>query len=316
MDSAFPNPSVEVPPATTWSRPVPIPVPSLDLSDVPAPPARVTPPAPPAPVVTGLPVPSLDLPGPGWPIAPPTPGLAHPTRPAEPVGTPGPDPSRWRFWLEWLGVVVVALLLAFGVRTYVAQMFYIPSGSMLPTLHVGDRIVVDKLSYRLHGIRRGDVVVFRRPPLEQAAYSDLVKRVIGLPGDTVASVGGRVYIDGKPLDETWLPHAVPVTSPSPLPQPFSLNHPFTVPAGEYFVMGDNRTDSEDSRYFGPIGGDLVVGKMTFVAWPLDDSGWLMVLVAVAAVLVVTMVLVALRGRSPTGAHRPAPLRGPPVPGTP
>ena len=96
-------------------------------------------------------------------------------------------------------MVVVALVLAFGVRTYVAQMFYIPSGSMLPTLQVGDRIVVDKLSYRLHDIRRGDVVVFRRPPLEQAAYSDLVKRVIGLPGDTIASVGGRVYIDGKPL---------------------------------------------------------------------------------------------------------------------
>ena len=152
-------------------------------------------------------------------------------------------------------MVVVALLLAFGVRTYVAQMFYIPSGSMLPTLHVGDRIVVDKLSYRLHGIRRGDVVVFRRPPLEQAAYSDLVKRVIGLPGDTVASVGGRVYIDGKPLDETWLPHAGAGDLAEPLPQPFSLNHPFTVPAGEYFVMGDNRTDSEDSRYFGPIGGD-------------------------------------------------------------
>ena len=205
-------------------------------------------------------------------------------------------------------MVVVALVLAFGVRTYVAQMFYIPSGSMLPTLQVGDRIVVDKLSYHLHDIQRGDVVVFRRPPLEQADYSDLVKRVIGLPGDTIASVGGRVYIDGKPLAEPWLPRPEPMTSPSPVPQPFSLNQPFTVPAGEYFVMGDNRTNSEDSRYFGPIRADLVVGKMAFVAWPLDDSGWLVVLGVSAAVLVVALVAVALRGPAPTGRERPVGAR--------
>ena len=106
-------------------------------------------------------------------------------------------------------MVLVALVLALGVRTFVAQMFYIPSGSMLPTLQVGDRIVVDKLSYRLHGIHRGDIVVFRRPPLEHADYSDLVKRVIGLPGDTIASADGRVTIDGRPLAEPWLPQPVP-----------------------------------------------------------------------------------------------------------
>ena len=99
-------------------------------------------------------------------------------------------------------VLVVALLLAVGVRTFVAQMFFIPSGSMLPTLQVGDRIVVDKLSYHLHSVERGDIVVFHRPPLEQAAYADLVKRVIGLPGDTVASVDGRITIDGKVLVRT------------------------------------------------------------------------------------------------------------------
>ncbi len=217
-----------------------------------------------------------------------------------------------------MAVVLVALVLAFGVRTYVAQMFYIPSGSMLPTLQVGDRIVVDKLSYRLHSVHRGDIVVFRRPPLEHADYSDLVKRVIGLPGDTVSSVDGRVYIDGKPLAEPWLPTPEPVTSPSPEAQGFSLNHPYTVPAGEYFVMGDNRTNSEDSRYFGPIPADLIVGKMAFVAWPLDDSGWLVVLIAVAAVLVVAIVVVALRDRDRARRRRvvPPPLRGPPVPGSP
>ncbi len=213
-------------------------------------------------------------------------------------------------------MAVVALVLAVGVREYVAQMFYIPSGSMLPTLQVGDRIVVDKLSYHLHAVQRGDVVVFRRPPLEQADYSDLVKRVIGLPGDTIASVGGRVYIDGKPLDEPWLPQPAPPTSPSPVPQSFSLDHPYRVPPGHYFVMGDNRTNSEDSRYFGPIAANLVVGKMAFVAWPLDDSGWLVVLGTAAALLVVALVVVVLRPRAPARPRRAVPLQRPAVPGTP
>ena len=213
-------------------------------------------------------------------------------------------------------MVVVALILALGVRDFVAEMFYIPSGSMLPTLQVGDRIVVDKLSYHLHAVQRGDVVVFRRPPLEQADYSDLVKRVIGLPGDTIASIGGRVYIDGKPLAEPWLPKPEPQTTPSPVLQSFSLNHPYTVPPGHYFVMGDNRTNSEDSRYFGPIASDLVVGKMAFVAWPLDDSGWLVVLGVAAALLVVALLVVALRSPAPARPRRTAPLRGPAVPGTP
>jgi signal peptidase I len=218
--------------------------------------------------------------------------------------------SRWV--IEWVVVLTVALLLALGVRTYVAQMFYIPSGSMLPTLQIGDRIVVDKLSYRLNGVQRGDIVVFRRPPLERADYSDLVKRVIGLPGDTVSSVGGAVYIDGKPLAEPWLTTPAPVTSPSPLPDTFSLNHPFTVPAGEYYVMGDNRTDSEDSRYFGPISGSLIVGKMAFVIWPLSDLTWIVILSVVAVVVAVLLGLVlwAPRRRS----RRPAaPVRGPPGP---
>ncbi len=126
-------------------------------------------------------------------------------------------------------VLVVALVLAVGVRTYVAQMFYIPSGSMLPTLQIGDRIVVDKLSYHLHGVHRGDIVVFRRPPLEQADYSDLVKRVIGLPGDTIASVDGRVYIDGKPLAEPWLPSPAPAPRRAPCPTPSASTIPTPSP---------------------------------------------------------------------------------------
>jgi signal peptidase I len=213
--------------------------------------------------------------------------------------------------VEWVVVLVVALILAVGVRTFVAQMFYIPSGSMLPTLQIGDRIVVNKLSYDLHGVGRGDIVVFRRPPLEQVNYSDLVKRVIGLPGDTISSVGGKVYLNGQPLDEHWLPNPLPVTSPSPLPDGFSLSHPFTVPAGEYFVMGDNRTNSEDSRYFGPIPGNLIVGKMALKVWPLNNSTWLVGL-SIVAFVVLILLLLALRAAHQARPDKRTSRRGPPT----
>jgi signal peptidase I len=231
------------------------------------------------------------------------------------VGELGPASEtayRSRRWvIEWLVVLVVALVLAVGVRAYVAQMFYIPSGSMLPTLQIGDRIVVDKLSYGLHGVGRGDIVVFRRPPLERADYADLVKRVIGLPGDTISSVGGRVYIDGKPLAEPWLPQPVPATAPSPVPYGFSLARPYTVPAGQYYVMGDNRTNSEDSRYFGAISGNLIVGKMAFVVWPLSHGTWIVILSVVAVMLSVLLVLALARPRRSPHRHS-APVRGPPA----
>ena len=252
-----------------------------------------------APVPTVVP----ELPPDQWP-----PWLAGRERaPATGRGTRG----RGRWALEWLVVLVVALVLALGVRAYVAQMFFIPSGSMLPTLQIGDRIVVDKLSYRLHGVGRGDIVVFRRPPLELADYTDLVKRVIGLPGDTIASVDGRIVVDGRFLAEPWLPDPPPETLPSPLAAAFSLNHPYRVPAGEYYVMGDNRTDSEDSRYFGPIPRRLIVGKMAFKAWPLSPVTWVVAL-AVVVVGLVLMAVSLLRAPPRRGSGRPARGRGPPV----
>lgn len=179
-----------------------------------------------------------------------------------------------RFLRESIVIVIVALLLAFLARTYVAQTFFIPSASMTPTLKVGDHIVVDKLSYHLHGISTGDIVVFAKPPLENCGgppIKDLVKRVIGLPGQTISLRDGRVLINGKILPQPWLPPPVRTeTQPGPGGQPYSLARPYTVPAGEYFMMGDNRQDSCDSRYWGPVPRSLIVGKVVLIVWPLSD----------------------------------------------
>jgi len=199
--------------------------------------------------------------------------------------------------LEWSIVIIAAVLLAFGVRTYVAQMFYIPSGSMLPTLQVGDRIVVDKLAYRFGSVHRGDIVVFARPPLVDADYTDLVKRVIGLPGETIGVRNGHVTINGTVLSEPWLPQPEPLSEPSALSEGFSLTHPYTIPPDHYFVMGDNRPDSEDSRYFGPIPGSLIVGKMVLRVWPLDATVWLSALVVIAVILLVGVWTVFRRPRA-------------------
>jgi signal peptidase I len=183
-------------------------------------------------------------------------------------------PSRARRTaIEWGIIIVAVVVCTILLRTFVVQSFYIPSASMAPTLQVGDRIVVDKLSYHLHSINRGDIVVFARPPLEDQQYADLVKRVIGLPGETISSKGCTVYINGKPLSEPWLPKLASSCTrglpADPNPQ-FNLPGPVHIPAGEYYVMGDNRTDSEDSRFFGPISGSLVVGRAVAVIWPLSQ----------------------------------------------
>jgi signal peptidase I len=195
--------------------------------------------------------------------------------PAAPGGPPDrAAPQRGSHWLrELLIVVVIAVGLAVLLRTFVVQTFSIPSGSMEPTLNIGDRIVVDKLSYDLHGVGRGDIVVFTRPPAENCAgapVSDLVKRVIGLPGETISLSGnGYVLINGTRLDETWLPKSVRGTTyPGPSGTPYSLVHPYKIPANDYFMMGDNRDDSCDSRFWGPIPKSLIVGKVDLRIWPL------------------------------------------------
>ena len=136
---------------------------------------------------------------------------------------------------------------------------------MFPTLHENDRVLVNKLSYDLHDVRRGDLVVFERPPGESnTAIRDLIKRVVALPGETIAQCGDEVCVDGRPLDEPYLEEDV-VTSNLPR---------FTVPEGTVFVMGDNRADSRDSRIFGPIDEDSIVGRAFVRIWPISDFGLL------------------------------------------
>ena len=156
-------------------------------------------------------------------------------------------------------VVATSLLVSTGVRAYAAQTFYVPSGSMLPTLQIGDRLVVDKLSST---IQRGDIVVFHRAPGDSdPQYADLVKRVIGLPGETIASTGNTVLIDGRPMAQPWLPRLTGACS-----QP-AANVPITkIPDGRYFVMGDCRGDSSDSRYWGTVPSSDIIGKVTVVVW--------------------------------------------------
>ncbi|HWE66181.1 MAG TPA: signal peptidase I [Acidimicrobiales bacterium] len=186
----------------------------------------------------------------------------------------GATVSKWA--REFVVVLVVALVLAVLLRLFVVQTFFIPSGSMEPTLKIGDRILVNKLSYHLHSVHRGDIVVFKRPADENcggAPVADLVKRVIGLPGETISVTKGiqsYVVVDGKRLDESWLPSSVQGQSfPGPEGTPYSLSKPYVIPADHYFVMGDNRTQSCDSRYWGPISRSLIVGKVELRIWPIS-----------------------------------------------
>jgi len=167
--------------------------------------------------------------------------------------------------LEWGAVIVGALIAALLLKTFLFQAFFIPSASMEPTLMVGDRVLVNKVSYDFGDIQRGDVIVFARPEnAPESIYDDFIKRVVGLPGDTLQGIDGRVYVNGVELDESYLPEG---TRTDNLPQ-------IVVPPDHLFVMGDNRGNSTDSRFFGPINRDLVVGKAFLIVWPPSDAGGL------------------------------------------
>jgi signal peptidase I len=188
------------------------------------------------------------------------PGEARgPVEPVRPATAPNSS-SPVRAGLEWVVVIVGALLVALVVKTFLFQAFYIPSVSMDPTLKVGDRVLVNKLSYDFHDVRRGDIVVFKAPPGENSAtVKDLIKRVIGLPGETVESRDGHIVIDGQPLKEPYL-HGV-VTG---------AMEAKTIRPGHVWVMGDNRPNSKDSRFFGDIDEHLIVGRAFVRVWPVGS----------------------------------------------
>lgn len=177
-------------------------------------------------------------------------------------------PSRVRAILDWVLVIGIALLVAFVVRTYVLAHFVVDGVSMSTTLHDEDRVFVNKLSYRLHDPNRGDVVVLHE--FEGAdGERDLIKRVIALPGETIAVTDCQVSIDGRVLAEPYLdPEAV---------TPGSCGNdvaPLAIPDGHVFVMGDNRGYSMDSRDLGPIDEDDLVGRAFVVFWPRSSWQWL------------------------------------------
>ena len=188
---------------------------------------------------------------------------------------------------EAVVLVATAMIIAFLIKTFVAQAFFIPSGSMIPQLNVGDRVVVSKLAYRLHDPNRGDIVVFDAPNqvevkddnslpskvvkgifesigLSTPSTEEYIKRVIGLPGDKVEGRDGRVYVNDRELVEPYLPQG-----------PTTRDFPSVVLGeGELWVMGDNRENSSDSRVFGPIAEDTVVGRAFVKVWPVPDLSFL------------------------------------------
>lgn len=205
--------------------------------------------------------------------------------PAEPSGSTGKSKKQLPLWLEFPLLIGAALLIAVLIKTFLFQAFWIPSSSMENTLLIYDRVLVSKLSFEFSDISQLDVIVFDDPragfeqPEEDAIerairnlkesiglatpQSEFIKRVIGLPGDVVEGRDGSVFVNGVRLDEPYLKQPdLPI-------RPFG---PVTVPVDSLFVMGDNRRASQDSRFFGPIPVDDVVGKAFVIIWPVGRAG--------------------------------------------
>jgi len=175
---------------------------------------------------------------------------------------------------EYAESIVIAVVMALIIKAFVIQAFKIPSGSMIPTLKIGDHILVNKFIYGtklpftdriiipLKRPNRGDIIVFKFPDDEK---KDFIKRVIGLPGDIVEIKGKGVYINGSPIDDSYAVHSDPMVYPSGI-QPRDNFGPLTVPQDSYFVMGDNRDFSLDSRYWGFVKLNKIKGKAFIIYW--------------------------------------------------
>jgi len=181
---------------------------------------------------------------------------------------------------EILKTVGLSLVLAVGIRSFVAEARYIPSGSMLPTLAINDRLMIEKISYRFHPPRRGDAIVFYPPAALEAENigPTLIKRVVGLPGETVTLQEGGVYINGELLEEDYLLAGeftdldlCYVIQPEKTPY---LSQPVTIPPDSYLVLGDNRSGSYDSRCWGVVPADKILGRAAVRFWPPQRAGGL------------------------------------------
>jgi signal peptidase I len=166
-------------------------------------------------------------------------------------------------WIEGLKTIALSAVLALGIRNFVAEARYIPSGSMLPTLQINDRLIIDKISYNFRNPDRGDIIVFSpTDTLKAQNFKDaFIKRLIGLPGDKVEVKGGRVYVNDQPLKENYIEE-----------KPNYNFGPVRVPANQYLVLGDNRNNSYDSHYWGFVPRDRIIGRAVVRFWPLNRVG--------------------------------------------
>ena len=178
-------------------------------------------------------------------------------------------PSILRRFFSFVVMVVVVLGCAFLIRTYVCEPFEVPSASMEETIMTGDYIFAEKVSYQFGEPQQGDIAVFADP---QIPSRTLVKRVIATEGQTINLIDGKVYIDGVELTEAYT--SGQPTYPLSTAGNVSISYPYTIPEGYVWMMGDNRTNSLDSRYFGPIDEDTLFGKAILIYWPLNEIGLL------------------------------------------
>jgi len=188
---------------------------------------------------------------------------------------PRPETKETSTWREYAEALVMAVLLALFIRSFVVQAFKIPSGSMLPTLQIGDHLLVNKFIYGLripfvgkrlfafHQPERDDVIVFIFP---QDRSKDFIKRVKGLPGERIELIDKHLYVDGERVDDKYAYYDPETTG---VRNPRDNFPPFVVPEGHVFVMGDNRDHSHDSRFWGPVPVDDILGKAFILYWSWD-----------------------------------------------
>jgi signal peptidase I len=184
---------------------------------------------------------------------------------------PTAAPKVKNLWLGILAAIGLILALLPGLLRFMVETRYIPSGSMLPTLQINDRLIIDKITYRSSDPQRGDIVVFNpTAQLEKENYKDaFINRVIGIPGDRVEVKSGKVYINGKVLPEKYLNEPPQYQWSSTELTPDGI-----VPPGHYLVLGDNRNNSYDSHYWGFVPKDKIVGKAAIRFWPTNRAGGL------------------------------------------